>query len=76
MSSIYHISAATAPTLIMHGSDDPIVPLYQAERYQEVATEHGVTMKLIVKEGGEHNWPGRADDEAIFVDWFNQQLNP
>ena len=76
MSSIYHITAETAPTLIIHGDSDPIVPLYQAERFMEVAKEHGVTAKLIVKEGGKHNWPDRHKDEVAFLDWFNQQLQP
>lgn len=76
MSSIYHISRATAPTLIVHGDADPIVPLYQAERYVEVAESYGVPVKLIVKKGGKHNWPNRDQDEVVFLDWFNQQLRP
>jgi len=76
MSSYYHISANTAPSLIYHGDSDPVVPLYQAERFMEVAEAKGVTAKLLVKKGGKHNWPGRNEDEAAFVDWFNQQLQP
>ena len=74
MSSIYHINADTAPTLIIHGDSDPIVPLYQGERFMEVAHEHGVTAKLIVKAGGKHNWPDRHQEEVHFLHWFNQQL--
>lgn len=74
MSSIYHINADTAPTLIIHGDSDPVVPLYQAERFMEVAQEHGVTTKLIVKAGGKHNWPDRHKEEVHFLHWFNQQL--
>lgn len=76
MSSIYHINADTTPTLIIHGDSDPIVPLYQAERFMEVAKEHGVTTKLIVKAGGKHNWPDRHKEEEHFLHWFNQQLQP
>jgi len=76
MSSIYHIKADTAPTLIIHGDIDPIVPLYQAERFMEVAQAHGVTTKLIVKAGGKHNWPDRDKEEVEFLHWFNQQLQP
>ncbi|GAB5559836.1 MAG: hypothetical protein SynsKO_14830 [Synoicihabitans sp.] len=76
MSSYYHISETTAPTLIIHGDIDPIVPLYQAERFMEVAEAKGVPVKLIVKKGGKHNWPGRDKDEVAFLDWFNQQLHP
>ena len=76
MSSIYHISPTSAAAFIMHGDADPVVPLYQAQRYIEVAEEHGAAAKLVVKAGGKHNWPGRAEDEAMFVDWFNQQLKP
>jgi S-formylglutathione hydrolase FrmB len=52
------------------------VPLYQAERFRELAAAKGVTVKLMVKKGGKHNWPGRNEDEAAFLDWFNQQLQP
>ena len=76
MSSIYHISAQTAPTLIVHGDIDPTVPLYQARRFVEVAEAHGVPVKLIVKVGGKHGWPDRTADEVVFLDWFNQQLKP
>lgn len=76
MSSIYHINADTAPTLIVHGDIDPIVPLYQAERFMAVAKEHEVTAQLIIKVGGKHNWPDRHKDEVAFLDWFNQQLKP
>ena len=76
MSSYYHLSEDTAPSLIYHGDSDPVVPLYQAERFRELAAAKGVTVKLMVKKGGKHNWPGRNEDEAAFLDWFNQQLQP
>ncbi|MBT5901605.1 MAG: prolyl oligopeptidase family serine peptidase [Opitutaceae bacterium] len=76
MSSYYHISETTAPTLIIHGDIDPIVPLYQAHRFMEVAEAKDVATKLIVKKGGKHNWPDRHKDEVAFLAWFNQQLQP
>lgn len=74
MSSIYHISEKTPPISIIHGSADPIVPLFQAQSFKKVAEEYGVPIELTIKEGAKHGWPKRKADEVIFVNWFNQYL--
>ena len=74
MSSIYHISEVTPPVFIIHGDEDPIVPLFQAQSFEKVAKEKGATVEVMIKKGGAHGWPHRADDEIHFVKWFNQHL--
>ena len=74
MSSIYHINEDTAPVYIIHGDEDPIVPLFQAESFGEVARKHGVPFELVVKKGAKHGWKNKIADEAQFVEWFNKHL--
>jgi len=74
MSSIYHISANTPPISIMHGDADPIVPLFQSQRFKEVAEANGVPIELVVKKGGKHGWPNRQADESQFLKWFDTHL--
>ena len=74
MSSIYHISASTPPISIMHGDADPVVPLFQSQRFKEVAESNGVPIELVVKKGGKHGWPNRQADEVQFLKWFDTHL--
>ena len=74
MSSIYHISKRTPPISIIHGSEDPTVPLFQSQSFKNVAEEYGVPIELTVKEGAKHGWPDSKADEVIFLNWFNQHL--
>jgi acetyl esterase/lipase len=74
MSSVYHISAKTAPVFIIHGEIDPIVPLYQAESFGKIAKAHGVPFELVVKPGAKHGWKDKGKDEPRFVAWFDRYL--
>ncbi len=74
MSSIYHVNSNMPPILIIHGDDDPVVPLFQATSFKHAAEAKGAIVKLVVKEGGQHGWPDRDQDELQFVPWFNKQL--
>ena len=74
MSSIYHINRETAPVYIIHGDEDPIVPLFQAESFGEQAKRFDVPFELVVKKGAKHGWKNRIDDEPQFVAWFDKFL--
>ena len=74
MSSIYHITEMTAPVYIIHGDEDPIVPLFQAESFGKIAQAKGVPFELVVKEGAKHGWENKIDDESQFVAWFDRHL--
>lgn len=76
VSPIYHIPQAgkLAPTLIIHGDKDLLVPLQQAETFVQKATEAGATARVVVKKGGAHGWPDRMPDYTLFADWFDQHL--
>lgn len=74
ISPIYHVTAAMAPTLVVQGDADKLVPLYQAQVFEQKCREVGATFKLIVKPGVGHGWPGIEQDVAIFADWFDEHL--
>ena len=74
ISPIYFITPRMAPTLIMQGDADHLVPLHQARVFEGRCRYVGATCKLIVREGKDHAWPEMADDMAVFADWFDRYL--
>jgi dipeptidyl aminopeptidase/acylaminoacyl peptidase len=74
VSPIYHISAESPPTLIVHGDQDKLVPLEQAERFIARLKEAGVPAELIVKPGGGHDGPTVQFAMPKIADWFDKYL--
>ena len=76
VSPIYHVNEGDAPTLIMHGDADDLVPLQQSEIIIEKFKEAGVPAELVVKKGAGHGlWPSMLiQDFGAFADWFDQHL--
>lgn len=69
-----HVTADSAPALIIHGDKDFLVPIQQAEiimaRYKEV----GVASELVVRKGRGHDFKGADKDFPVIVDWFDKHL--
>jgi acetyl esterase/lipase len=76
MSPIYHVTADDAPTLLLHGDADTLVPLQQSEIIVERFKEAGVPVELIVKKGAGHGlWPSMlTTDFGTIADWFDTHL--
>jgi len=74
ISPIYFVTAHMAPTLVMHGDADPLVPIYQAKLFQQKCQAVGAPYELIIKPGAGHGWPGMDKDVLVFADWFDQHL--
>jgi acetyl esterase/lipase len=66
-SPINFVSDASAPTLMLHGDSDKLVPIDQAYMLRDKLEQFGVTNKLVVYPGQGHGWIG--DD---LTDSFNQ----
>lgn len=75
ISPAYHVSADDAPTLIIHGDKDPLVPLQQSRRMVDELKKAGVETRLIVKPGAGHGWLTMNQDIPTFLDWFDQHLS-
>lgn len=68
------ITPKTAPTLILHGDADQLVPIQQAESFITKAQAAGVKAQLIRREGKVHGWPTLIDDIELLADWFDTHL--
>lgn len=73
ISPLYFVTSNMAPTLVIHGDVDELVPLYQAKIFEKRCAEVNATYKLIVREGKGHGWDLR-DDMGICADWFDEHL--
>lgn len=63
-SPIAHVNDATAPTLLVHGTLDQVVPHQQSIAYHGALDEAGVPNKLELVEGADHGFFG-GDIDAI-----------
>jgi acetyl esterase/lipase len=73
-SPLYHVSANDAPALILHGDNDDVVPIRQAQTIVQKLQDAKVPVSLFVKKGAGHGW--QRDDEEIkmVIDWFDKYL--
>lgn len=74
ISPITHVTAESAPTLIIHGDKDRLVPIQQSHLLMAKFKELGVPAKLIVKPGADHGWPGMDKDVSSLAEWLDQYL--
>jgi len=75
MSPIEHISHRLPPVLVIHGSEDTLVPLDQSTRFQEKAAKAGRPVDLIVRPGKKHGWLTLPWDMRLMAQWFDQKLS-
>ena len=74
ISPLYQVGPGDAPTLIMHGDADQLVPLQQSQLIVDKFKEAGVDTKLVVKPGSGHGWLTMLGDMETFADWFDAHL--
>ena len=74
-SPINFVSPNSAPTLMLHGDQDIIVPIEQAYMLQSKLEEKGVFNKLVVYPGQAHGWGGKdLSDSFHQVETFIKEL--
>jgi acetyl esterase/lipase len=74
ISPITHVSDKSAPTLILHGDKDKLVPLQQSESILAKFKENKVPAELIVRKGEGHGWLTILADMDVCADWFDKYL--
>jgi acetyl esterase/lipase len=74
VSPLTHVSAAAAPTLIIHGDADKLAPIQQSEVMVAKLKEAGVPAELVVKKGRPHGWSSMDEDMGTILDWFDKHL--
>ena len=72
-SPITHVSADDAPTLIMHGDADPLVPLSQSKSLETRLKAAKVPVELDVIKGAGHGSLGPTATARV-ADWFDEYL--
>ncbi|MHB1037044.1 MAG: alpha/beta fold hydrolase [Pirellulales bacterium] len=74
ISPITHVSKDDAPTLIIHGDADTLVPIQQSQLIVAKFKEVGVPAELVVKPGAGHGWLTLGADMKTIADWFDKYL--
>ncbi|MBN1157791.1 MAG: alpha/beta hydrolase [Bacteroidales bacterium] len=79
-SAINFVSDDDPPILIIHGSDDKLVPVQQSKLIIDKLQEHGVKCKLLEVQGKGHGniygWDEPSENEYNeVIAWFNQFLH-
>jgi acetyl esterase/lipase len=74
ISPVYHVTEKTAPTLILHGDKDVLVPIQQAEVMIAKLKAANVPCSLETKKDAGHGWLGMEKDIKLFADWFDLHL--
>jgi acetyl esterase/lipase len=74
ISPIYHVTRKTAPTLLIHGDKDKLVPLQQSESFHAKLQKEGVPTKLDVRKGAGHGWLTILNDLPTVANWFDAYL--
>ena len=64
-SPVQHVSKDTPPTLLLHGAEDPLVPIEQAEVFAAALEKAGVSVELVRMEGAGHSDFGKEPDKVI-----------
>jgi dipeptidyl aminopeptidase/acylaminoacyl peptidase len=78
LSPITHVERMRAPLFIIHGANDPRVPLSEAEQIHEVLTERGVRNELLVYHDEGHGLaklPNRIDAYPKVVAFLKEVLS-
>lgn len=76
-SPVYHATKDDAPTLLMHGDADPLVPFRNFELMKKALIDAGVPVSALAIKGGAHFPPFPASEPDPFketVAWFDKHL--
>ncbi|HEU5186187.1 MAG TPA: prolyl oligopeptidase family serine peptidase, partial [Gemmatimonadaceae bacterium] len=73
---IRFVSPGAAPSLIVHGDADRVVPIVEGETMYEALAKAGVPASFIRIEGAGHRFDGAdfSRANAEMVSWFEQHL--
>lgn len=75
-SPVMHVTAATPPTLLVHGDQDEIVAVSHSHNLHAELDKQQVPNRLVVLEGAMHGFdPGQSQIAvAAMVEWFDTHL--
>jgi acetyl esterase/lipase len=75
-SPLAHVRAGNAPTLLVHGDQDEVIPFAQSERLLAAFTNAGVTAQLLGVPGAGHAIAEQPPFSTEIACWFEKHLAP
>lgn len=76
LSPIYAVTKESAPTFIITGDSDILVPHEQSERFIAKLKENNVPAELDIRKGANHGWANMDKDAVLFAEWFAKHCGP
>ena len=78
MSPLLQVGPGDAPTLLVHGNKDELVPISHSHNIVAEFEKHDVPHELLVIEGAAHGFQGDDNRRAVeaLVAWFERHLTP
>lgn len=75
-SPLMHVSADDAPTLLVHGDKDELVPIWHSQKIAAAFAEAKVPAELITIEGAAHGFNAEGNKRMAkgMVEWFDKYL--
>ncbi|MEK7866101.1 MAG: alpha/beta hydrolase [Planctomycetota bacterium] len=73
-SARWQVTKDDPPFLIMHGTEDPVVPFAQSEELHEALEEAGVDVTFVPVEGAGHGWGPSDEADARMYAFFDKHL--
>jgi dipeptidyl aminopeptidase/acylaminoacyl peptidase len=74
LSPVTHVTGDDPPTILIHGNEDKAVPVEQSRSLIARLGEAKVPVRLVVREGVGHAYPGWEADSQFIASWFEQHL--
>jgi len=77
LSPLSYMAPGGPPILILHGTEDDVVPLEHSRRLADAAAEAGVDCSLVLVDGAAHSFdlqPPRLDLQPMVLNFFNKHL--
>jgi acetyl esterase/lipase len=77
VSPFLKVTEKTAPTLMIHGDKDPLVPIEHSNKMLEALEKAKVPAKLVTVEGGAHGFDQKQNQEIVvpaMMEWFDKYL--
>jgi acetyl esterase/lipase len=75
-SPLMHVTADDAPTLLVHGDKDELVPIWHSQKISAAFSEANVPAELITIEGAAHGFDAEGNKRMMagMVGWFDKYL--
>ena len=74
VSPVTHVNKGDAPTLLIHGDADLLVPIQQSKLILSKFKQEGVEAELLTMAGKNHGWKAEPEEIKRFGDWFDKHL--